>query len=50
MPYTYHLKGVYNHNTFFGTGSHPQLISRRQFHNIIQITSLKLLKFPGLLV
>ena len=48
MPYTYHLKDVNNHNTFFGTDSHLQSIFRSQY-NIIQITSLKVLKFPGLL-
>ena len=50
MPYTYHLKDFNNHNTFFGTDSHLQSISRFQCHNVIQITSLKLLKSPGLSV
>ena len=51
MPYTYHLKDVNNHDSFLGTDSHLQSISRYQCHNIIQITSLKLFdKFPGLLV
>ena len=46
--YTFHLKDVNNHNTFFGTDSHLQSISRQQRHNIIQYFSLKLSKIPGL--
>ena len=48
MPYTYHLTDVNNHKTLFGTNSHLKSISRQQCHNIIQVTSLKILKFPGL--
>ena len=48
MFYTYHLKDVNNHNTFFGTDSHLQSISMQQRHNIIQYFSLKLSKIPGL--
>ena len=48
MPYIYHVKDVNNYNTFFGTDSHLQSISRQQCHNIIPIISLKLLKCPCL--
>ena len=48
MPYTDHLKIVKDHNSVFGTNSHLQSTSRQHCHNIIQITSSKLLKFPGL--
>ena len=48
MRYTFHLKDVNEHNSFFGTDCHFQSTSRQHCHNIVQITSLKLLKFPGL--
>ena len=49
MPYTYHLKDVNNHDIFVAlTLSSSINFKVTVSHNIIQTTSLKLLKLPGL--